>query len=337
MNASAAFISDQKNVAKSGIASSRCLVVMYHYVHDRFNGADRVHPTGRGVRSISIADFESQLDCLSRRLEPTDWTQLDEHLEGRKSLPPQTFLLTFDDGLREHAEIVAPILERRGLRGLFFIPGSTLSGDHMLTAHCIHLLLEELGESRLEATLNESLSDASTANSLSGEDDAQARRIYHYESPSTARLKYLINMKLPLEVRAAVVIRLFESHLGPQTDWSQRWYMDADLVRALNARGHAIGGHSFAHEPYGRLKESVLASDARQCCSALRSILGPGSRPFAYPFGSVQPAAASCLENAGFSAAFGTTSHWLDPSAARFNLPRVDTIHVGVTLENDAE
>lgn len=44
--------------------------------------------------------------------------------------------LTFDDGLAEHYTIVAPELERRGMRGTFGVCGSTVNADsaHMLRA-----------------------------------------------------------------------------------------------------------------------------------------------------------------------------------------------------------
>ena len=50
-------------------------------------------------------------------------------LEGRWPHERPGLLLTFDDGLRSHAEIVAPLLERNGMTGWFMVPTAVLDDD----------------------------------------------------------------------------------------------------------------------------------------------------------------------------------------------------------------
>lgn len=316
-----------------GSGGPQCMAIMYHYVHDRFSGFEAIPHEGRGVRGLTIAEFEAQLDLLTAQLEPLDWTALWTGLRGKKDLPSRSFLLTFDDGLREHAEIVLPILERRGLKGVFFVPGSVLSKPRMLSAHLVHLLLEALGEDKLIADIRNTLASSSTNPDLTQTDDALALKIYHYESPQLARLKFLLTMKLPLPTRTSVISRLFERHIGPQQEWTARWYLQADQVRELHALGHTVGGHSFGHEPYGRLDAAALERDIGRSAFAIQDILGSGQRPFAYPFGSVHPKASSFLNAAGFVRAFGTTPTWIVPESPSMNLPRVDTIRVEAELQ----
>lgn len=65
--------------------------------------------------------FESHLEWLTERFEiigPTDF----EKGTSRSNRPKA--LLTFDDGCQDNYELVAPLLESHGLRGLFFVcPG----------------------------------------------------------------------------------------------------------------------------------------------------------------------------------------------------------------------
>lgn len=313
-------------------AVPRCIVVMYHYVHDQFPAYDSIPHQTKGVHALSVSQFEQQLDFLTSRLEPIDWATLSLGLRNRSPLPDQSFLLTFDDGLREHAEIVLPILERRGLKGIFFVPGCVLSTPRMLTAHAVHLLLEAIGVGRLADEIGNELSGMATYISLNDDEAAQALKVYHYETPKLALLKFLINMKLPLATRASVIRRLFERHVGSHEEWAARWYLTTNQVREIHALGHTIGGHSFAHEPYGRLDEAALSRDVNRSATALRDILGPGERPFAYPFGSTHPDAAKFLGAAGFGRAFGTASEWLVRESPATNLPRVDAIHVETKL-----
>lgn len=311
----------------------RCLVIMYHYVHDRFSGADAIPQEGKGVRGLSIRGFEAQLDRLTSQLEPLEWARFAAGMSGEVVLPDQSFLLTFDDGLREHAEVVLPILERHGLKGVFFVPGCVLSEPRVLSAHAVHLLLEALGEIRLLEEITKTLEGAGASLDLTEADELAAQKIYHYESAALARLKFLINMKLPLATRASVVGDLFERHLGPQQEWTKRWYLSREQVRELHSLGHTVGGHSYGHEPYGRLDDAALECDIRRSAKAIADTLGPDKRPFAYPFGSVHPRAAEFLGSAGFVAAFGTALRWVDGESPMMNLPRVDTIHVAAELQ----
>jgi peptidoglycan/xylan/chitin deacetylase (PgdA/CDA1 family) len=248
-------------------------------------------PPGR-ASAVCGGDFETQLDLLTSRLEPLDWAGLSDVLRGKGDPPARSFVLTFDDGLREHAETVLPILERRGLKGIFFVPGCVLSKPKMLSAHLVHLLLEALGETKLAEEVKNVLSQTATGAELSEAETAQALKLYHYEPPPLAQLKFLLTMKLPLATRASVVSRLFDKHVGPQQDWTTRWYLNSNHVRELHSLGHTIGGHSFGHEPYGRLDAAALERDIGRSTFALQNLLGASERPFAYPFGSVHPKAA---------------------------------------------
>lgn len=48
-------------------------------------------------------------------------------LRAGKALPPDNFILTFDDATADHAEVVAPLLARRGWKAAFFVPTSKLN------------------------------------------------------------------------------------------------------------------------------------------------------------------------------------------------------------------
>jgi len=306
---------------------------MFHYVHDQFSGSDQISHVGKGVRGLSVAQFEAQLDLLTSQLTPLDWATLSTGLRGKGEAPRQSFLLTFDDGLREHAEIVLPILKRRGLCGIFFVPGSVLAKPKMLCAHEIHLLIECMGEEAFAEAFRGALAEMNANCVLTEAETAEAHKTYHYEAPPLARLKFLLHMKLPLATRAVVTSRLLAKHVGPQEEWARRWYLTSEQVREIHAAGHVIGGHSFAHDPYARLSAETLERDIGRCAWSLRNILGQGERPFAYPFGSVHSRSADLLRAAGFTKAFGTQSTWLTRESQSMNLPRIDTIHVNPALQ----
>jgi peptidoglycan/xylan/chitin deacetylase (PgdA/CDA1 family) len=66
--------------------------------------------------------FEAQLRYFAARFVSVGPTELAELHAGRWPHPRPGLLLTFDDGLRSHADVVAPLLEKYGFRGWFNVP-----------------------------------------------------------------------------------------------------------------------------------------------------------------------------------------------------------------------
>jgi len=308
----------------------RCLAIMYHYVHDRERAPGG---TMRNVGGQTINEFKAQLDELSRTMEPVDWPALYAWMQGRGSIPERCFLLTFDDGLVDHAANVLPVLQERGLRGVFFVPGGVLTGHRMLAAHAIHMLLATLGEQRFEQELNEYLHEHwGDLHPLGSVDDAAAERMYHCETPARAHLEYLLTMALPIDVRDRAVAALFERHVGSNARWARHWYLGWDDLVTMQSLGHTIGGHGFSHESYARLTAGQRRRDMRRVATVLRDGLGSDIRPFSYPYGSFDDDAAAQCQASGFPHAFTTQASCLTRTCSVLQLPRVDTIHVDAVL-----
>ncbi len=348
---SSSALADQPPVAprRADTGEARCLVVMYHYVHDREPLAEPGCPgPHRGVRGLTQAGFRAQLDLLCGALEPTDWPSLFAWRNGRGSIPHRAFLLTFDDGLADHAETVLPILEERGLRGVFFVPGAVLTTYRMLSAHALHLLLSRMSESELMSELRQYLVEHGAQGKWLAELDAiligatksnfvapAAQAIYHYESPIRARLKHLLNMAMPIELRVAAVNTLFERHVGSSARWARHWYLSWDDLIRLQSSGHTIGGHGFSHEAYSRLTPAQCRRDLDRVYGVLREGLGSDLRPFSFPYGSVAGDLGGICQEAGFPHAFGTEPRWLCRNDDQFCLPRIDAIDVEAALHEE--
>ncbi len=316
------------------------LVVMYHYVHDRDPlTCAGVPGTRERLCGLTVADFSAQLDRLCGALEPIDWPTLYAWMQGRGTIPPRSFLLTFDDGLADHAKTVVPILDDLGLRGVFFVPGAVLTGHRMLSAHTIHVLLSILGEEMFEEELRSHIvangGDEewfATLDQRSADESDPALAMYHYESHNRARLKYVLTMGLPIDVRVSALEALFKRHVGSSARWARHWYLGWDDLVGMQSRGHTIGGHGFGHEPYSRLSATETRQDIRRIAAVLREGLGSDLRPFSYPYGSVSDEATAACREVGFVHAFTTDARRASREADPMRLPRIDTIHVDATI-----
>ena len=316
-----------------------CLVVMYHYVRP----ATALHclppfSSGECIDALTVEAFEAQLDSLCEHFEPISWPQLYAWREGAGDLPRRSFLLTFDDGLADQARYVAPILDRRGLHGTFFISGAVLATQQMLSAHMIHLLLARLGQQRFSEAVQGLLHEMKGLPQDWLRDDSwhgEASRVYYYETPDRARLKYLLSMRLPHAVRNLALRRLFETHIGSPRRWAEDWYLSWEDLVHLQSRGHTVGGHGFSHEPYGRLSDREQRLDLTKTAHVLRDGLGPEMRPFSYPYGSLTDQSAALCRKVGFAHAFTTQERWLTKADDPHLWPRVDTIHVNEHVERE--
>ncbi len=320
--------------------SPRCLVVMYHYVH----GDQPSPPLGSegvecGVRGLTSQEFCAQLDRLTSMIEPIDWPTLYAWLCGRGTIPDRCFLLTFDDGLADHAKTVVPILQERRLRGVFFVPGAVLTSHRMLSAHAVHLLLSRINEETLEHEVRGLVEEHGRGciDAVDALDTAAAEAMYNYESPARARLKYLLTVTLPIDLRTTVVESLFTRHIGASRRWARDWYLGWDDLTRMEALGHTIGAHGHNHEPYSRLTPFERRQDLRRVAALLSDGLGPDTRPISFPYGACDEDACAACREVGFAHAFTTERAWVLAGSDVFRLPRVDTIDVEALLQAEKE
>lgn len=74
-------------------------------------------------------DFERQLRFYAREFAPVDEAALATLRSGGWSSSRPGVILSFDDGLRSHADVVAPLLDAHGFVGWFMVPPAFLEAD----------------------------------------------------------------------------------------------------------------------------------------------------------------------------------------------------------------
>jgi peptidoglycan/xylan/chitin deacetylase (PgdA/CDA1 family) len=78
-------------------------------------------------------------------------------------------------------------------------------------------------------------------------------------------------------------------------------FLEADGVRELSARGHAVGGHSHTHPTYfGKLSRSEQLDEWRRSREALAELLGAPPRGASVPGGFFTPTVAETAAEAGY-------------------------------------
>jgi peptidoglycan/xylan/chitin deacetylase (PgdA/CDA1 family) len=282
------------------------LTVMWHYVRER---SEAPHV---GAMGVDPATFDRQLDLIARHRSVVDWPAVAAALAGGSTLPPAAALLTFDDGLADHARTVAPRLLERGWTGVFFVMARP-AGERLTVGHAIHVLLAALGEQGLGAAVADALPPAEARRFAA----ARQRERESGVDPIDI-LKRPLQRDL-LDTVEPILHELVERHLGPSGDVADALHLgDRDVAR-MRREGLTIGGHGrrhvwFDHEPQGRVAAEIHAS-------AAFLLDEPPPWVFAYPYGAAAPTSDKGLETAAFAAAFHASPRI---ATGRFDLGRID-------------
>ena len=117
-----------ENGAAQILAKPEVPVLCYHRIMDN----------KKGDYTVSLATFSAHMKILAdsgyHSISPE---QLYDYLVYNKALPQKPMMITFDDSRVEHAEIAAPVMEKYGFRGEFFIMTITYNKKNYMTTEQI--------------------------------------------------------------------------------------------------------------------------------------------------------------------------------------------------------
>jgi peptidoglycan/xylan/chitin deacetylase (PgdA/CDA1 family) len=309
-------------------------IVIYHYVRDIRTSR---HP---GIKGLELADFDGQLDYLSKHYRIINWDDVRTAASAKQELPRNACLLTFDDGFSDHYRNVYPRLVKRGITGSFFPSAAPLDGKKVLDVHKIHFTLaavsdqaglvkEVLGMIKAWRKDNDIPSDADLL--------AKYAKQGKYDPPDTVFLKKILQRGLPELVRASIINELFGRHVSQdESAFSRELYMDLDQLREMVRHGMEVGGHGSDHVWLDALPDEAQEKEIRQTVALLSRIYDkvPSGWVMSYPYGGHNDKTVSLLRNAGCG--FGmTVDIGLDDLADTYRMKRLDTTKL--PFRGDAE
>jgi len=310
---------------------------MYHYVRDT-----RATPFP-DIRALPPAMFEQQLDWLQRDYTLIGLDALEAAIEGTAALPPRAALLTFDDGFVDHHDVVLPILQRRGLTGVFFLSHDACApSPRVLGVHKTHFLLARLGASSFAEAVRLECEAVLTGprgpGSVFGRDQ--------WDHADERAIKKLLNYDLPFEESERILEALFERHVGRQDAFARQLYLQPPMVAKMADAGMTFGYHTRSHRMLSRLASDEQEIELRDGVHWIRGLTRQQRVSFCYPWGGAGTYTGETvrlLAAHGYSLAFNTTRRpMIAGQDGRFELPRLDTrdlppYTVGIALSGAAD
>jgi len=279
-------------------------IVVYHYVRD-----------GARVHARSTAELEGQLDHVAREYECLRVADV-----ARGNWPESACLLTFDDGLAEHLDTVAPALERRGLRGVFCVPSQPVLERRVLDVQKTQFLLATVHD---HAALGERIIE------LAAIEDRKAFRKrntspHRFDAPETVFVKRALQDGLREERRRAVLDRLFREHVtDDERAFADDLYLTLAGCRELIRRGHEVIGHGYEHRRLGLLDEEAQRAEIERTLEFVTSL--GGTWALCYPYGSRDETTTRLLRERGCLLGLTTDNRRATPEDPLLELPRIDT------------
>ena len=121
-------VKQSENTTAQILAKPEVPVLCYHRISDG----------KKGDYTVSPATFSAHMKILADSgYHSITAAQLYDYLVYNKALPQKPVMITFDDSRVEHAEIAAPVMEKYGFKGVFFIMTITYNKKNYMTTEQI--------------------------------------------------------------------------------------------------------------------------------------------------------------------------------------------------------
>jgi peptidoglycan/xylan/chitin deacetylase (PgdA/CDA1 family) len=249
-------------------------------------------------------EFATQMRWLRDRFHPVRCEQVVEAIEGGRALPPDSVLVTFDDGYDDNYHIAFPILRELGVPATFFVAtGHIDSGAPFAYDWLVHALrtsaatVLEVPELGLQLPLPAGvLARTAAAETL------------------LDRLKSLDDAG-----QQAVMTRLLADwRLARPASHPDCRPMSWDQLRAMRSAGMSIGAHGVHHRMLAKLAPGQMTAELAEAKSRLDAELGADINALSYPVGgpdAFDDAVIAAARRAGFVIAFSYiagTNGWHD-------------------------
>lgn len=242
------------------LTGNQLIAPFYHAV------SDQPLPHIRHLYAVkNAAQFESDLDFLLKHYTPISFSELNDWRENRsKRVGKPPFLLSFDDGLREFYDPVAPILLRKGVPAICFINSGFLDNQALFFRYKAGLLIEALQDP----------------------ERAAAARAF-FQQPHQAVPDNLTSWLLSIKYQDQSVLDQLAVAIGLDFNaflQQEQPYLTAVQVESLIRQGFHIGAHSVDHPEYRFIPEDEQLRQTVRSIETISNRFGLGYRLFSFPF-----------------------------------------------------
>ncbi len=241
--------------------------------------------------------FNAQMEYLAENYTVLPISEALMLLNNKESTKKPIVSVTFDDGYEDNYTIAAPILEKIGVKGTFFITSG--------------FVIERSPQWFDRAALLNLVRNDSVDISV-----------------------WMENLKrMPSRQRMDFIEKL-ENSLSYSLDYSNFLPMTKKQIKELDDRGHEIASHTVSHQIVTQLDNETLVRELDDSAAAIQSWIGHEITGFCYPNGNHDLRVEEAVARAGYKYACTTEEGVNDNGTKRFRLLRLPVTMHRTMLEN---
>jgi peptidoglycan/xylan/chitin deacetylase (PgdA/CDA1 family) len=210
--------------------------------------------------------FESDLEYLLSHFQPVSLTELIEHRKKQIPFRKKSFLLTFDDGLRQVYETAAPILLRKGVPAALFINPAFVDNKEIFYDLKKGLILSKLAHTKAGTSLLTS-----------------AEEFFNKKVSSVPELKECVKsinyLNRHITDAFGKLLEIDFEIFGKE----QRPFMTTGEITELVSKGFQLGAHSIDHPLYGLIPEEEQIRQTVESTDWVAKTFNLSYKTFAFP------------------------------------------------------
>ncbi len=288
----------------------RLTVLLYHGVRPE---QDTSSTDLRG-KHIPAHLFEEHIQYLKKQYHLLSWSEAFSYLQKNQPFPPYSLCITFDDGYANQARVAAPILNRYGIKAIFYVTTGFLDGEPFWTDRFERALVA-IHEPMLEVMIRGQKKSYTlgTQKNLEETDD---------------KLKCILKT-LTAEERKPILTEL-ERLAGRLSPAPLLEPMSWDDARQLTHDGHEIGAHTVTHPILSRESDETCRAELKNSKRVIEERLKAPCPHFAYPNGNAadfNETTVALIREAGYTSAVTTIAGTVGRMDDPWHLPRLAIDH----------
>lgn len=202
----------------------------------------------------NVKQFKAELDFYLKHFKPVSLGEL----HAKKHSDEKIFHISFDDGLRECAEVIAPILLEKGIPATFFVNTDFVDNKALFHKYKASLILRKLLEKNYP----------------------EAEKLLSESGLNKSNILIATFRQVEVLDKAAGIMELdFAGFLKQQQP-----YLTSEQLIGLKKRGFDLGAHSTNHPEFWKISADDQLDEIRKSINWISEKVNPEIKTFAFPF-----------------------------------------------------
>lgn len=248
------------------LSGKSMLLPLYHTVSDH----DLKHI--KNLYSFrNTKQFIQDIDFILKYYEPINVDTLIKSINSGTKIKRNSVLFTFDDGLREVHDIIAPILKQKGIPAVFFVNSDFVDNKNLFYRYKASLLVEEVKSKEIcKSRINE-ISSKLIDKPNSKKDICKSILDVNYKN------------KFVIDEIAKIINYDFNEFLV-----TNQPYLTSLQLKNLIKQGFSVGAHSVDHPEYFNIPFDEQIKQTTESIKWIKKTFKQEYNLFAFPFTDFQ-------------------------------------------------